>query len=211
MELGSFEGKAASQEEPKEKKNPVVRVLDTIAGIFTPIIPAITGAGMLKAVMALLVTFKVITTTSQTYQFLNFFADVAFYFLPFLIANSAAKKFKCNPYMAMSIAGVLMHPNFVNMVNAAKETGGNLSHAYLNAHLVEVEKAIRDGVELIGYTSWGCIDIVSASTAEMKKRYGYIYVDRNNDGSGTMKRYKKKSFDWYKQVIETNGESLKRS
>ncbi len=137
---------------------------------------------MLKAVMALLVTFKVITTTSQTYQFLNFFADAAFYFLPFLIANSAAKKFKCNPYMAMSIAGVLMHPNFVNMVNAAKETGGNLSHAYLNAHLVEVEKAIRDGVELIGYTSWGCIDIVSASTAEMKKRYGYIYVDRNERG-----------------------------
>lgn len=60
-----------------------------------------------------------------------------------------------------------MHPNFVNMVNAAKETGGNLSHAYLNAHLVEVEKAIRDGVELIGYTSWGCIDIVSASTEDL--------------------------------------------
>lgn len=84
--------------------------------------------------------------------------------------------------MAMSIAGVLMHPNFVNMVNAAKEAGVNLSHAYLNAHLVEVEKAIRDGVELIGYTSRGCIDIVSASTAEMKKRYGYIYVDRNERG-----------------------------
>lgn len=84
--------------------------------------------------------------------------------------------------MAMSIAGVLMHPNFVNMVNAEKEAGGNLSHGNLNAHLVEVEKAIRDGVELIGYTSWGCIDIVSASTAEMKKRYGYIYVDRNERG-----------------------------
>lgn len=81
---------------------------------------------------------------------------------------------------------------------------------YLNAHLVEVEKAIDDGIPIIGYTSWGCIDIVSASTAEMKKRYGYIYVDRNNDGSGTMNRYKKKSFDWYKKVIETNGESLKR-
>ena len=54
------------------------------------------------------------------------------------------------------------------------------------------------------------IDLVSASTAEMKKRYGYIYVDRNNDGSGTLKRYKKKSFDWYKEVIATNGDSLKR-
>ena len=58
------------------------------------------------------------------------------------------------------------------------------------------------------YTSWGCIDLVSASTAELKKRYGYIYVDRNDDGSGTMKRYKKKSFYWYKHVIETNGQEL---
>lgn len=81
---------------------------------------------------------------------------------------------------------------------------------FLNAHLVEVEKAIRDGVEVLGYTSWGCIDLVSASTAEMKKRYGYIYVDRNNDGTGSMKRYKKKSFYWYKEVIRTNGDSLKR-
>lgn len=142
MELGSFEGKAASQEGPKEKKNPVVRVLDTIAGIFTPIIPAITGAGMLKAVMALLVTFKVITTTSQTYQFLNFFADAAFYFLPFLIANSAAKKFKCNPYMAMSIAGVLMHPNFVNMVNAAKEAGEGLKFIGLPVTLASYSSTV---------------------------------------------------------------------
>lgn len=142
MELGSFEGKAASQEKPKEKKNPVVRVLDTIAGIFTPIIPAITGAGMLKAVMALLVTFKVITTTSQTYQFLNFFADAAFYFLPFLIANSAAKKFKCNPYMAMSIAGVLMHPNFVNMVNAAKEAGEGLKFIGLPVTLASYSSTV---------------------------------------------------------------------
>lgn len=80
---------------------------------------------------------------------------------------------------------------------------------YLKKHLLEVEKAIQDGVEVMGYTSWGCIDLISNSTAEMKKRYGYIYVDRNDDGSGSMKRYKKKSFYWYKQVIETNGDSLK--
>ena len=79
---------------------------------------------------------------------------------------------------------------------------------YLKAHLIEAEKAIKDGVELMGYTSWGCIDIVSASTAQMKKRYGYIYVDRNDDGSGSMKRYKKKSFYWYQKVIATNGDSL---
>ena len=60
----------------------------------------------------------------------------------------------------------------------------------------------------MGYTSWGCIDLVSASTAELKKRYGYIYVDRNDDGTGTLNRYKKKSFYRYKDVIATNGESL---
>lgn len=60
----------------------------------------------------------------------------------------------------------------------------------------------------MGYTSWGCIDLVSASTAELKKRYGYIYVDRNDDGTGTLNCYKKKSFYWYKDVIAINGESL---
>lgn len=79
---------------------------------------------------------------------------------------------------------------------------------YLNDHLVELGKAIEDGVEIMGYTSWGCIDLVSASTAELKKRYGFIYVDRQNDGSGTLERYKKKSFNWYKEVIRTNGRSL---
>lgn len=79
---------------------------------------------------------------------------------------------------------------------------------YFREHLLQVEEAIADGVDVMGYTSWGCIDLVSASTAEMEKRYGFIYVDRNNDGSGTMNRYRKKSFNWYKRVIETNGASL---
>lgn len=81
---------------------------------------------------------------------------------------------------------------------------------YLNDHLVQVGEAIEDGVELMGYTTWGCIDLVSASTAELKKRYGFIYVDRHDDGSGTLERYKKKSFYWYKEVIATNGASLKK-
>lgn len=79
---------------------------------------------------------------------------------------------------------------------------------YLNQHLVQVGEAVEDGVDVLGYTTWGCIDLVSASTAQMSKRYGFIYVDRNDDGSGTLDRYKKKSFDWYKEVIATNGESL---
>lgn len=80
---------------------------------------------------------------------------------------------------------------------------------YLNDHLVQVGEAIEDGVEVLGYTSWGPIDLVSASTAQMSKRYGFIYVDRNDDGSGSLKRYRKKSFDWYKQVIASNGASLR--
>ncbi|HBF6575470.1 TPA: 6-phospho-beta-glucosidase, partial [Clostridioides difficile] len=74
---------------------------------------------------------------------------------------------------------------------------------YLASHIREMKNAIEiDGVDVIGYTVWGCIDPVSFTTGEMKKRYGFIYVDKNNDGSGTLKRYKKKSFDWYKNVIK---------
>ena len=72
---------------------------------------------------------------------------------------------------------------------------------YLRDHIQQMEEAIKDGVEL----TWGCIDLVSASTAELRKRYGFIYVDRNDDGTGTLNRYKKKSFYWYKKVIESNG------
>lgn len=79
---------------------------------------------------------------------------------------------------------------------------------YMRRHLKEVGNAISDGVEVMGYTSWGCIDLVSASTAELRKRYGFIYVDRNDDGTGSMKRYRKKSFYWYKNVIATNGACL---
>ena len=79
---------------------------------------------------------------------------------------------------------------------------------YLRKHIAEMGEAIEDGVDIIGYTSWGPIDIVSASTGEMKKRYGYIHVDRDNEGNGTLSRTKKKSFDWYKNVIATNGEEL---
>ena len=81
---------------------------------------------------------------------------------------------------------------------------------YLNDHLVQLGEAIADGVEIWGYTSWGCIDLVSATTAQMSKRYGFIYVDRNDDGSGTLERYKKKSFDWYAEVIRSNGAILRR-
>lgn len=79
---------------------------------------------------------------------------------------------------------------------------------YMRDHLLQVEEAVEDGVDVMGYTSWGGIDLVSASTAEMRKRYGFIYVDRNNDGTGTLARYRKKSFYWYRDVIASNGASL---
>ncbi|HDR2759202.1 TPA: 6-phospho-beta-glucosidase [Enterobacter mori] len=81
--------------------------------------------------------------------------------------------------------------------------------SYLNDHLVQVREAIDDGVEVMGYTSWGPIDLVSASKAELSKRYGFIYVDRDDSGKGTLTRSRKKSFYWYKEVIATKGASLK--
>ena len=78
----------------------------------------------------------------------------------------------------------------------------------LKEHLIELNKAIGDGVEVIGYTNWAVMDFVSGTTGTMEKRWGFIYVDRHDDFSGTMKRYKKQSFDWYNKVIKTNGEYL---
>ncbi|MBD7916093.1 6-phospho-beta-glucosidase [Clostridium sp. Sa3CUN1] len=81
---------------------------------------------------------------------------------------------------------------------------------YLRKHIEQFKKAVNeDGVDLIGYTPWGCIDLVSASTGEMSKRYGFIYVDKNDDGTGSLNRSRKDSFFWYKKVIETNGDDLK--
>ena len=80
---------------------------------------------------------------------------------------------------------------------------------YFRAHLTETKKAIEiDGVNLLGYLTWGPIDLVSAGTGEMEKRYGFIYVDKNNQGKGTLGRERKKSFFWYKEVIASNGENL---
>ena len=79
---------------------------------------------------------------------------------------------------------------------------------YLRKHIEQMGEAIQDGVDLIGFTPWGCIDLVSASTGEMAKRYGFIYVDKYDDGTGDLSRKKTKSFDWSKKFIATNGEDL---
>lgn len=94
-----------------------------------------------------------------------------------------------------------------------KEEDGSVDDSYridyLKNHIQAMKDAINyDGVDLMGYTMWSPIDIVSASTGEMDKRYGFIYVNKNNAGEGDLSRSRKKSFFWYKHVIETNGEEL---
>ncbi|MDR0898811.1 MAG: 6-phospho-beta-glucosidase [Lactobacillaceae bacterium] len=79
---------------------------------------------------------------------------------------------------------------------------------YLRSHIEQMKEAIIDGVDLIGYTMWGAIDLISASTSEMSKRYGFVYVDQDDDGNGTLDRFRKDSFFWYKKVIASNGEDL---
>ena len=93
------------------------------------------------------------------------------------------------------------------------EVDGPINDAYRIDYIKEHIKAFKDAVEidevdLMGYTPWGCIDCVSFTTGEMKKRYGFIYVDRDNEGNGTLERSKKDSFEWYKKVIASNGENL---
>lgn len=93
-----------------------------------------------------------------------------------------------------------------------KEADGSIQDDYridyLRSHIEQMREAVEDGVDLMGYTPWGCIDLVSASTGEMAKRYGFIYVEKYDDGTGDLSRKKKKSFDWYKKVIASNGEDF---
>lgn len=118
---------AESSENETDERGTVAKVIDTITGIFTPILPAITASGMLKAVLSLAVVFHWLTPENQSYQVLNFMADSAFYFLPILLAASSAQKFKANMYLSMMIGGILLHPNFVGMVAAVKESGGSIA------------------------------------------------------------------------------------
>jgi 6-phospho-beta-glucosidase len=92
--------------------------------------------------------------------------------------------------------------------NAAGEIEDDYRISYLREHIRAMADAIADGVPVLGYTTWGCIDLVAASTGEMSKRYGFIYVDRDDQGNGTLSRTRKKSFWWYKKVIASNGGDL---
>jgi PTS system beta-glucosides-specific IIC component len=95
-------------------------ILDTISGVFTPILPAITGAGMIKALIALLTAFNLLPKSSDTYYVLSFIGDAGFYFLPIFLAYTSAVKFKANPFLAMSLGAILLHPNFTAVVEAGR-------------------------------------------------------------------------------------------
>lgn len=102
--------------------------------------------------------------------------------------------------------------NGIGAVDTVEEDGSiqdDYRIEYFRSHIQAMKDAVEiDGVNLLGYTPWGCIDLVSAGMGEMKKRYGFIYVDMDDEGKGSLKRSKKKSFDWYKRVIASNGEDL---
>ncbi|MFP3513022.1 beta-glucoside-specific PTS transporter subunit IIABC [Peribacillus sp. SIMBA_075] len=116
--LGNFQNGSATDDKTKSKG--ISAIFDVIAGIFVPIIPAIAGCGLLKAFLSLFIATGIMSTDSQTYYVFSFVADTAFYFLPMLIAYTAAVKFKGSPYLAMIFGGILLHPNFSALVSAGE-------------------------------------------------------------------------------------------
>lgn len=115
-----IETNSTTKTEQTKKAKAVSRIIDFVSGTFQPILPALSGAGMIKALLALLLVFKILTPLSQTYILLNLFADGVFYFLPILIAITAAQKLKANPILALGTVVMLLHPNWANLVASGK-------------------------------------------------------------------------------------------
>ncbi|MFT3655281.1 PTS system beta-glucoside-specific EIIBCA component [Bacillus sp. B01(2024)] len=119
MESSGLSNESANKTS-KQKKNVLSAVFDVISGVFTPILPAIAGAGMIKGLVALAVTFGWMSEKSQTHIILTAVGDGAFYFLPILLAVSAARKFRCNPYVAAAVAGAILHPDLTALLGSGK-------------------------------------------------------------------------------------------
>ena len=120
-------------------------------------------------------------------------------------------RYSLNEYYGRYQVPIMVVENGLGAIDVLEEDGAvhdGYRIDYTRAHVKAMAQALEDGVDLRGYTPWGCIDLVSASTGEMKKRYGFIYVDKDNEGNGTLARYRKDSFYWYKKVIASNGEEL---
>lgn len=119
-ELEPLVGEMKETKDQEQKKGVVDTIVDFVSSIFMPVIPALSGAGMLKALLALLVVFHLIDTTSQTYYLFNLFSDSVFYFLPMMLAYTEAQKLKSNPILAVGVAGIMLHPNWTALVTAGK-------------------------------------------------------------------------------------------
>ncbi|MBO0488162.1 beta-glucoside-specific PTS transporter subunit IIABC [Vagococcus fluvialis] len=138
----------------ENEKSLINKVLDTVAGIFVPIVPALAGSGMLKAILAIIVLFGWIDTSGQTYQILNFISDAIFYFLPMLLAHSASVKFGANPYLSITIGGILLHPTFTNMVAMVKESGDSIHLFGLPVTLVNYGSSVIPIILVIWFMSF---------------------------------------------------------
>lgn len=209
------EGKAAEAEEKKSGKL-FDRAIDMVSGIFQPILGIMAACGMLKGLNTLFVTLGLYSADCGGYLIINAAGDALFTFLPLFLGYTVAQKFKLKPMLGLAIGAAMCYPGIqAGALSAGAEPLYYLLEGtieYLKAHIrAMAEAADEDGVDIIGYTPWGCIDLVSATTGEMSKRYGLIYVDKDDDGRGTLQRVRKRSFYWYKEVIASNGESLKAS
>ncbi|HFI0055829.1 TPA: PTS transporter subunit EIIC [Streptococcus suis] len=122
-----LEEQVVADQEVSSKQGIFATVLATISGIFTPILPVITAAGMIKAVLSLLTVFGVVAADDTNYQILNFIGDAGFFFLPIFLGGSAARQFKTNQQLGILIGAILLHPSFVALVTAAKEAGTGLN------------------------------------------------------------------------------------
>lgn len=185
MELVTVDENAANTS--KNKVGIFNRIVDIISSIFAPFLYKLAACGILQGMLGIFVALNVIDTSGGTYHILNFISWMAFTFLPVLISITAAKKFGVNTYAAVVMACALVCPDYINIVEnrfgAIDEIqpDGTIEDdyqiAYLKEHIEELKKAVLlDGVELMGYTPWGCIDCVSFTTGEMKKRYGFILI-----------------------------------
>lgn len=140
LKLGAFNTSAPLNinEDEAPKKGIVNRILDTVAGIFSPIMPVIAGVGMIKALLSILKLFSLINPEGELYYFLSFIADAGYYFLPVYLAASAARKFHCNMFMSMLLGAMLLHPNF----SALGETGDIVSVIGLPVRIVTYSSSV---------------------------------------------------------------------
>ena len=152
--VGDMNETADEQHGGTAKKSILDSLFDTVSGIFNPILPAIVGGGLLKGIMALLVSLNLLSETSSNYEVLNFIADAAFYFLPFLIAFSAAKKFKTDASLAVTLAGVLMYPTIIQYATGGEV--GSLKFLGLSIPMNNYSSSVLPiilGVWLLSYTN----------------------------------------------------------